>query len=64
MVSKAKGKFKFPSRGKTGLIYVPADLVKDSQFPLVEGEVILTIEGSKLAIEQLTRRTGKVDCVH
>ena len=37
---KGKGKFSLPTRGKTGIIYIQSDLVKDSQFPFKEGEVL------------------------
>jgi hypothetical protein len=53
MVLEAKGKFKLPPKGKTGLIYVPADLVKDSSFPFHDGEVLrIKIEGKTLLIQQ------------
>jgi hypothetical protein len=36
MVQEDTGRFGGASRGKTGIIYVPADLVKDTTFPLME----------------------------
>jgi hypothetical protein len=40
-------------RGKTGLIYIPADVVKDSSFPFKPNEkVIIKIDGEKLIIEK------------
>lgn len=46
------GKFKYPKRGKTGVIYIPSDVTKDSAFPLKEGEIRVRIEESKLIIWQ------------
>jgi hypothetical protein len=53
MVLEAKGKFKLSPKGKTGLIYVPADIVKDSSFPFHDGEILrIKIEGKTLLIKQ------------
>ncbi len=39
----AKGKFSFPSKGNTGIVYIPAHMVRDLQFPLKEGSVEVEI---------------------
>jgi hypothetical protein len=44
-----------PSRGdrsKTGILYIPADVVKDSSFPFSpDQEVVVRIDGRKLVVE-------------
>ena len=44
-----------PSRGdrsKTGILYIPADIVKDSSFPFTpDQEVLVRIDGRKLVVE-------------
>ena len=44
-----------PSRGdrsKTGILYIPADVVKDSSFPFSpDQEVLVRIDGKRLVIE-------------
>jgi hypothetical protein len=44
-----------PSRGdrsKTGILYIPADVVKDSSFPFIpDQEVVVRIDGRKLIVE-------------
>jgi hypothetical protein len=44
-----------PSRGdrsKTGILYIPADVVKDSSFPFSpDQEVVVRIDGRKLIVE-------------
>jgi len=32
-MKKGETKFRYTTRGKTGLIHIPADIVKDSAFP-------------------------------
>jgi len=51
---KGKARILVPNkRGKTGLIYIPADVVKDSSFPFKPNEeVIIKIDGEKLVIEK------------
>lgn len=40
-------------RSRTGVLYIPADVVKDSLFPFSPNEeVIVRIEGDKLVIER------------
>jgi hypothetical protein len=40
------------NRSKTGIIYIPADLVKDSSFPFEpDQEVVVRIDGKRLVIE-------------
>ena len=39
-------------RSKTGILYIPADLVKDSSFPFsADQEVVIKIDGSRLVVE-------------
>jgi hypothetical protein len=44
-----------PTRGdrsKTGILYIPADIVKDSSFPFSpDQEVVVRIDGRKLVVE-------------
>jgi len=43
-------------RSKTGILYIPADLVKDSSFPFGPNqEVVVRIDGKRLVIEGLKR---------
>jgi len=53
-MKEAIGKFRLASKGKTGLIYIPSDLVKDSSFPLRIGErVYIKIEGEKIVVMRI-----------
>ena len=52
MTEKDVGTFVIQKRAKTGAIWVPADLVRDSQFPLKPGKVKIAIQGKKLMVEQ------------
>ena len=45
------GRFALPKRGKTGVLYIPATLVRDSQFPIEEGKVEIKIEGNYIIIK-------------
>ena len=57
MVQDAVGRLGVASRGKTGIIYVPADLVKDSTFPFTNGDsLLIRIDGERLLIEKASRR--------
>jgi len=39
-------------RSKTGILYIPADIVKDSSFPFSpDQEVLVRIDGKRLIIE-------------
>jgi hypothetical protein len=41
-----------PRGGKTGILYIPADIVKDSSFPFQANErVLVRIEDGKLIVE-------------
>ena len=41
-------------RSKTGILYIPADLVKDSSFPFEpDQEVVVRIDGRRLIVEEL-----------
>jgi len=51
-VLKNTGTFKFSHKGKTGILYIPADIVKDSNFPLKEGKVRVEISGDILIIKR------------
>jgi len=44
------GTFKHDVRSKAGRVYVPAALVRDSQFPIKEGKIEIRIEGKRLTI--------------
>jgi hypothetical protein len=40
-------------RSRTGVLYIPADVVKDSLFPFsANEEVLVRIEGEKLVVER------------
>jgi hypothetical protein len=40
------------NRSKTGVLYIPADVVKDSSFPFnPDQEVVVRIDGKRLVIE-------------
>jgi len=40
------------NRSKTGILYIPADLVKDSSFPFEpDQEVVVRIDGRRLVVE-------------
>jgi hypothetical protein len=42
-------------RSKTGILYIPADIVKDSSFPFIpDQEVVVRIDGRKLVVEGAT----------
>lgn len=53
-VLEAKARLIIPTnKGKTGILYIPADIVKDSSFPFEPNEtVIIKIEGDRLVIEK------------
>jgi hypothetical protein len=41
------------NRSKTGVLYIPADVVKDSLFPFdPDQEVVVRIDGKRLIIEE------------
>jgi len=53
---EGKTKFIIPSKGSTGVIYIPADVVKDSSFPFKpEQEVAVRINDQKLVIQRRNR---------
>ena len=42
------------NRSKTGILYIPADVVKDSSFPFdSDQEVMIRIDGERLVIESV-----------
>lgn len=53
-VLEAKARLIIPAnKGRTGVLYIPADIVKDSSFPFEPNEtVIIKIEGERLVIEK------------
>jgi hypothetical protein len=53
MVLTATGKFRKERKSNTGVIFIPADIVVDSAFPLKEGRVRVEIRGKELVIRQL-----------
>ena len=53
LVSEKKGTFKLDAKANTGIIYVPADITKDSGFPLIPRNVKIRIEDKHLIIEPL-----------
>jgi hypothetical protein len=57
LVAEDSGRFRFASRGKTGIIYVPSHLVTDSTFPFADGEgVLIQIKGEQLVIEKTRKK--------
>lgn len=41
-------------RSKTGILYIPADVVKDSSFPFdPDQEVLVRIDGKRLVVERV-----------
>jgi hypothetical protein len=52
LTDKDVGTLTILKRSRTGMIYVPADLMKDSQFPLKVGKVKISIQGKHLIVEQ------------
>ncbi len=52
MVLENSGTFKYARSGRTGIIYIPADICRDSQFPLEEGPVTIRIEDGRLIVEK------------
>lgn len=41
------------NRSKTGVLYIPADVVKDSLFPFIpDQEVVVRIDGKRLVVER------------
>jgi hypothetical protein len=57
MVQEATGRFGAASRGKTGIIYVPADLVKDTTFPFANGDPLhIRIDGERVIIDKASKR--------
>lgn len=53
LVIEKKGTFKLDPKANTGIIYVPADITKDSGFPLRPRNVNIRIEDRCLIIESL-----------
>ena len=56
MVKVGFGTFKFPKRGRTGIIYVPSDIVIDSTFPFKADDALkIEIDGDKLVIQKVRK---------
>ena len=55
MVKEKIGTFRQPlKKGRTGVIYVPADLTIDSAFPFRDGEKVnIKIEEKRLIVEKI-----------
>ncbi|MDX1813886.1 MAG: hypothetical protein R3319_03760 [Candidatus Bathyarchaeia archaeon] len=54
MVLEADAKIMTNPRGKTGILYIPSDIMVDSAFPFaVPARVHIKIEGDKLVIEKV-----------
>jgi hypothetical protein len=53
-VLEGRARFTIPSKGSnTGVVYIPADIVKDSNFPFQSNEeVLVRIHGKKLIIKR------------
>jgi len=57
MVQGDMGRFGAASRGKTGIIYIPADPVKDTTFPFTNGDSLLIgIDAERLIVEKAPKR--------
>jgi hypothetical protein len=57
MAQEDYGSFGSASRGKTGIIYVPADLVKDTTFPFADGDsFLIRIDSERLIVEKSKKR--------
>ncbi len=50
MPLKSRGTFRLETGSKSGRLHIPAEIVKDSQFPLKEGEVLIEIQNDKLIV--------------
>jgi hypothetical protein len=54
MVLEADAKIITNPRGKTGILYIPSDVMVDSAFPFaVPARVHVKIEGDKLIVEKV-----------
>jgi len=40
-------------KGNTQLLYIPANMVLDSAYPLKEGKVRVRVEGNRLIVENI-----------
>ena len=57
MVQEDTGRFGVASRGRIGIIYVPADLVKDTTFPFANGDsLLIRIDAERLIVEKAPKR--------
>jgi len=55
MAKEGFGSFRFPKRGRTGIIYVPSDIVIDSTFPFKEDDALkIKIDGDRLIIKKVS----------
>jgi len=53
MPLQSTGTFRLETRSKSGRVHVPAELVRDSQFPLEEGKINIEIIDGKLVVSQM-----------
>jgi len=57
LMLEGSAKIKLPTRdnrSKTGVLYIPADVVKDSLFPFIpDQEVVVRIDGKRLVVEEM-----------
>jgi hypothetical protein len=57
MVQEDTRRFGASSRGKTGIIYVPADLVEDTTFPFANGDsLLIRIDGERLIVQKASKK--------
>jgi len=54
MPLKEEGTFRLEKKSSSGRLYIPAALVRDSQFPLEEGRVEIEISADHLIIRALS----------
>jgi hypothetical protein len=64
MVKEDTGRFRSASLGRTSMIYVPSDLVKDSAFPFTDGDALLIrlMENAWLSRDQRRDDNNAHDC--
>jgi len=50
---KSIGKLRLNGRSRTGLLFIPAELMTDSAFPFkIPSQVVVKIESKKLVVEE------------
>jgi hypothetical protein len=58
MPLRSIGTFRLETRSKSGRIHIPAQIVRDSQFPLEEGEVVIEIKDGNLLISPTNKMSN------